>query len=178
MSREKLTVEYVRSIIQYDPETGLFRWRARSLAYFKTKRACSTWNTRYVGTIAGAVRRNGYRQINICGAIYFEHRLAFLIMTGEWPPKDIDHKNLNKADNRWDNLRAATRSQNLGNMAAHRDNTSGVKGVNWSCRQNKWIARIQVKGNRVFLGGFDNIADAAEAYKKAAFQGFGGYART
>ena len=102
-----ITQEYLKSILSYDPETGLFTWLVQ-----KGARAL-------VGSIAGTIRNNGYLKINIDKQLYYAHRLAHLYMTGEWPKNHIDHINGIKNDNHWCNLREATYSQNNKNRASY-----------------------------------------------------------
>lgn len=102
-----LTQEYLKSILFYDPETGLFVW-LKSLS-----------NRAKIGTPAGTLRSNGYLKTNIDGQLYYNHRLAWLYMTGEWPAYNIDHINGIKDNNEWKNLREATHSQNNKNRAAY-----------------------------------------------------------
>ena len=83
---------------------------------------------------------------------------------GEWPQAEIDHKDLNKTNNAWDNLRCATRSQNMNNIAMHRDNKSGFKCVSLKKSINKWRSQISVNGKRIHLGYFDDPRDAYFAY--------------
>lgn len=104
-----LTQEYLRRILDYDPETGIFRWRARP-------ERSRQWNTRYLGAKAGSLMQIGYRAIIIDGKHNYEHRIAWLYCYGEWPPTIIDHINGCPSDNRLANLRLATHSQNLFNQ--------------------------------------------------------------
>lgn len=167
--RKGLTAEILRTLVCYDPETGQFtRLAAPSRA--AGKRA---------GTLAAPYRNsNGYTLISLgrrwrCRA----HHLAWLYMTGEWPILDIDHINGIRSDNRWANLRAATRSQNLQNAGIRSDNTSGVKGVCFDKARQKWLAQIAVGGRRMVLGRFVSKDDAARAYSEAASRFFGDFAR-
>jgi len=175
--REALTADYVRSILHYAPETGVFTWRERPCEHFATLNACGVWNSRCAGKTAGNIDR-GYVQITIDGRPYRAHRLAWLYMTGEWPINDIDHASLDRSDNRFANLREATRSQNGANRRAMSNNTSGVKGVSWHASTRKWQARIQVAGKSKPLGYFDDLEAAAAAYERAAHETFGEFART
>lgn len=90
---------------------------------------------------------------------------------------DIDHKNRNGLDCRRENLRAATSSQNLGNTAKKRTNTSGFKGVYWHRKLNKWFAQITCNGKQRHLGCFAEKEAAADAYIRAAKELFGEFAR-
>ena len=159
--RNDLTARYVRSILTYNAHNGILRWRRRNDVPQK-------WNARYAGTIAGTVRGDGYRLVVINGRIYLASRIIWLIKTGKWPMHDVDHKNVNPSDDRWKNLRQATPPQNGHNHRKRTNNRSGFKGVYWSERFCKWIARIRVHPKRINLGGFDNAKDAADAYCEAA----------
>src|SRR3546814_8274071 len=86
-------------------------------------------------------------------------------MTGKWPRGEVDHRNGARDDNRWCNLRKATKAQNQANARRRRDNTSGVKGVTWNKARKKWVAQIQAGGKRMSLGGFPTIEAAANDYR-------------
>jgi hypothetical protein len=94
-----LTVERLRELLTYDPETGELRWRV-------TRRRAAK------GSLAGTLNRNGYRNIEVEQRCYKAHRLAWLYVTGEWPKETIDHINCKRDDNRWANLRQATTAEN------------------------------------------------------------------
>lgn len=103
--------------------------------------------------------------------------LMHRILTGAEGKSQVDHKDMNKLNNRCDNLRVCSRSDNYANQKAYKTNTSGYKGVNYMPRIKKWVARVQVEGERIYLGVFSTKRDAAEAYNKAALQHFGEFAR-
>jgi len=168
---------FVRSILDYDPETGVFTWRPRPIEHFKTERAWKIWNTRFSGTFAGGVDGNGYCQIAIDNKRYKSHRLAWLYMTGEWPKDQIDHVNMTRADNRFCNMREATNSENGGNRGAQCNNTSGYKGVNWRNDKSRWRAKIRSNGKDIHLGYFDCPAAASFAYQISADKHHGEFAR-
>lgn len=155
--RNDLTAEYVRSILDYDPETGVLTWKERSDVRKRN------WNTRYAGKIAGTTIGNGRGQIRIHKRGYYSYRLAYLIQTGEWPPDVIDHRDSN-ADDRWKNLRPATQLQNMQNTKMRSHNTSGAMGVCWDKRRGKWLARV----GKFHVGRFDRIEDAVAARIEAA----------
>ena len=110
-----LTQERLKEVLHYDPETGIFAWQVQ------------TGRSR-LDSPAGYTRRDGYRQIKVDKRVYLAHRLAWLFMMGAWPSEEVDHINCNKVDNRWTNLRPATRGQNNANSRARRSK-SGIKGV-------------------------------------------------
>ena len=100
--------------IHYDPVTGVFTWEASKPRIRK-------------GSRAGGLTERGYRKIRINGKKYFEHRLAFYLVTGEWPTDQVDHINGTTDDNRWINLREASNGQNQWNAKPY--SSTGVKGV-------------------------------------------------
>ena len=157
---------FIRSALHYDHETGIFTWRHRVGIYRGINNRCA-------GTIAGTPDGNGYISIRIDQHRFKAHRLAWCWMMGSDPASDIDHIDCDRSNNRFANLRIATRTQNLGNSSKRFDNTSGHKGVCWDKRAKKWKASICISGNSMHLGNFYNIEDAAEAYKRAAINHFG-----
>jgi len=171
------TLAEMSALLAYDPETGLFTWKPRAPEMFvcakHQKRECLRWNNRHAGNIAGHVNSKGYVSINIFGKQRKAHRLAILFTTGNWPKKDIDHINMNKADNRISNLREATRQENVANSNLRASNKSGIKGV-WSHRiKGKWVAGISTK----HIGVFDCPAAASFAYQIKAHELYGEFAR-
>src|SRR3546814_9910391 len=99
-------------------------------------------------------------------------------MTVEWPAVPVDHRDLDKANNRWLNRRLATNGQNQANTPKRRRNTSGIKGVYWHKRVAKWQAAIMVCGRLKSLGYRNTKEEAAALYAAAASQHFGEFART
>lgn len=175
MAERQLTQEYVRSLFDYDLQTGEFRWRERDLACFKNKQACGAWNTKYAGTTAGTKRADGYVIIRVSGVNQCAHRLAWLYVVGEIGRLDIDHIDRNPSNNAFHNLRPATRSQNIANSSLRADNTSGSKGVT-RARNGRWRAMITIGGSNRHIGTFDTVAEASAAYASAADNAFDRYA--
>lgn len=146
-----LTQERVRELFHYDPETGQLIWavqRGRSPA----------------GVRAGRVHHRGYREVRIDGVLYREHRIIWLWMTGAEPEDECDHANRDRADNRWDNLRAATRLSNMQNLGISPLNTSGLPGASFHKARGKWRATITLAGKSNHLGHFDTAQEAHEVY--------------
>lgn len=169
-------VAYLRECLDYDPETGEFRWKTRPLGHFVSARGHWQWNPKFAGKIAGSLDRLGYRLIGIDGVLFRAHRLAWLLVHGEPVPVEIDHYDRNPDNNSADNLRAATRSENMANTVLRRDSTVGAKGVQ---RQpnGRFQAVIRHRNMRFCLGTFDTIEEAAEARRKAARHLNGEFAR-
>lgn len=156
--------ESVAAYLDYDPDTGIIRRRVRG-------------GKVPAGAIAGFLSGQGYRIIRVCGAQTQAHRLAWLLHYGEWPAREIDHINGVRDDNRIINLRLATRTENNWNTRARADNTSGFKGVYYHKTNNRWVAKIQRDGRRLFLGCFPTKEAAAAAVIAVRADLHGQYAR-
>lgn len=161
----ELTAALLREALNYDSESGLFTW--------KTPRPKIR-----VGNVAGKIGTHGYRLICIDHKSYGAHRLAWLYMTGEWPVAEIDHINHDRLDNSFANLRPASRVENQGNKVRQSNNKSGFKGVSRERRRNKWVAEIRRGNTRLYLGQYDDINHAAEAYRIAASKLYGEFAHS
>lgn len=154
MAKEILTQSYLKSALNYCQESGIFTHIVGS------KRISP-------GTKAGTLHPNGYIQISINYRRYLAHRLAWLYVYGEWPPREIDHINHIRSDNRICNLRAADRIDNLKNRSLQKNSMSGITGVSWHAARRKWIAAIMVNKKYIHLGYFENIEDARDVRKQA-----------
>lgn len=170
-----LTAKQLRSALDYNSETGVFSRRVRE----NTSENVRLWNGRYAGKAAGYIDMFGYVSIKIGNIAYRAHRLAWLYMTGNWPPDEIDHIDMNKSNNSWKNLRCATRAQNQGNTRVQRNNLSGLKGVSAATGSKKYpfMARITVAGRTRSVGRFKTKAEGFAAYQDAAIETFGEYSR-
>lgn len=158
---------YLQVCFIYNPETGELIWRERPREHFNDQRSYMRWNTCYADTIAGSPTASGHRTVLINKTPYLIHRVAWKLMTDEEPP-EIDHINGVRFDNKWKNLRAATKSQQIGNRhSLNRTNTSGFRGV--SPYQGRWKAQLGTK----YLGMFDTPEAANEVYEAAAREHFG-----
>lgn len=158
-----ITQAILKSLLHYSPATGEFTWLvARGM--------------QKPGKKAGFVDQDGYVKIRIFKRNYSAGPLAYLYMMGEWPAVQVDHKNRKGCDDRWENIRPATSSQNIANTSLHRDSRTGFKGVTKRGRYNKWRARIVVRGREMHLGMFDSAEAASKAYITAAQKYFGEFA--
>lgn len=160
-----LTASRLRDVLDYNPETGEFRWRV-------ALSSCAP-----AGSLAGCKSPEKYVRIRIDGKLYHGHRLAWLYVHGEWPARGLDHRNLQRGDNRIANLRPANQSQNCANRGLDKANTSGIKGVSWWDARGKWVAKIECKKRKYTLGYFGTKEAAAIAYAEAANRLFGEFAR-
>lgn len=151
---EGLGVERLKDLLDYDPETGLFRWRR-----YRARGARA-------GDVAGSLCE-GYVNIQIDGVTYRGHRLAWLYVTGRAAENEIDHINGDRADNRLANLRTATRAENRQNLhGPYKSGASGVLGVTRrrNGRRKPWVAQIQEGKAKRHLGYFASVEEASAAY--------------
>lgn len=139
----RLSADYLRQIINYNPESGVFTWRERRGRVSP-------------GEKASCMDKHGYVVIRIDGHLYKSYRLAWLYMFNKWPDKEVDHLNGIRNDNRIANLREATHSENNQNVQLKKSNTSGYKGVSWSKSVGKWHAYSRVNGQRIHIGYFED----------------------
>lgn len=164
MMAKRPTASYVRSRLKYSANTGKLTWKTKP----GNSSTINGWNTKYSGKQAGCAYGAGYLSISIDGIIYQATSVIWLIVTGKWPTKEIDHEDLNPSNNSWTNLRVASRGQNGSNRRKQKNNTSGYKGVHWCKRSKKWFARITVDRKIIYLGHFLNKLVAYNAYVKAS----------
>lgn len=156
-----LTKERAAEIFSYDPDTGTFRWLndirgGRNMAFVKAR----------AGDVAGFHGGERYWVLSVGGVHVAAHRVAWLLMTGELPTQDIDHINGVRDDNRWANLRHATRSENMENLKRpHADNQTGFLGV--TRKRDKFEASITKNRRRHRLGVFESPQEAHQAYLRA-----------
>lgn len=151
--------ERLKELLTYDPLTGAFIWND-----------CTRKDLR--GKQAGNIRKDGYRHIKIDGKSYYAQRLAFLYMTGSWPLNHVDHDNTIKHDNKWLNLREATRSQNMGNKNVAKTSRTGVKGITVDMR-GRYRAVLRNK----HIGMFATLEEAKEAWNEQAKKEYGQFFR-
>ncbi|MFC2189642.1 HNH endonuclease [Enterobacter hormaechei] len=124
-------VTLLKTHLAYYPDTGEFVWLRRS-----SPRAAA-------GDIAGTEDARGYKKVMLRRKAYMLHRLAFVFM-GQPVPDEIDHVNTIKGDNRWQNLRPCTRSQNTGNQNVRGDNQYGVKGLLRNKKSGSWYGQVVI----------------------------------
>lgn len=148
-----LSHDDVANLLKYNPKTGNLIWLYRSNS--------PQWNAKFGGCRAGYQHGQGYIALGINNKLYLAHRIAWLLTHKEWPSEIIDHVNGCRHDNRLTNLRAVSHSINSRNSVQQRRNTSGVTGVSWHKKAQKWYAEVHVNKQKHYLGLFARIADAA-----------------
>ncbi len=165
--------DQLNALLSYNPKTGILVWKHRPASRFKDLRSCNRWNAVYAGKRAGTVDRYGYIAINLNGKLNRAHRIAWFMMTGKWPEGCLDHINGVRSDNRWENLREATRSQNNCNKALRSNNKSGTSGISRHPANGKWRVQICFEGKKHHIGYFYSKQQAIEARKLAEKQHHG-----
>jgi hypothetical protein len=148
-------IDQFNECLSLDAATGRLYWRKKIASKI------------VVGAEAGSQRKDGYKTINLFGHSYLAHRIVFAMLNGHCD-NEIDHINGDPSDNRPENIRAVTRSQQNMNRGVHCNNTSGHKGVYWFKPKGYWQARIKVAGKYISLGYFRSIENAVEAYNAGA----------
>jgi hypothetical protein len=160
--------DFVRQMLDYDPETGVLIWRRRP--------GEAWWNKRYAGTPAGSLKPSGRLDVAIGHTLFRAHRLIWLMVHGDPVPEVIDHADKNKSNNRLHNLRAATKAENGFNSGARKNNTTGIKGVG-RFGNGRFRARVTSGGKDVHLGYFATLAEAAKTRREAAERLHGEFVR-
>lgn len=156
-----LTAERLRELLSYDPATGEFRWRVIPWQSKSAKAGCLDKST-------------GYIRIGVAGGLYWAQRLAWLYVTGEWPLRQVDHRNLVRSDNRLNNLRQADISQQRAN-GSPRKNASGYRGV-YPTTSGTWQAKLMWRGKRIYFGNFATAEAAHVARRAGEIKYFGEFA--
>lgn len=153
MQTPHITHKTLIETFNYENSTGIFRWAEKA-----TKKAL-------IGKVAGSFDNDGYRQIKINKRVYREHRLAWFYVYGEMPNGFlIDHRNGIKSDNRINNLRLSTPSENMRNQTKHFDGGSGFKGVTFNKTAKKWQAHCWANGKQNYLGVYLTPELASDVY--------------
>jgi hypothetical protein len=164
MKIQTLTHAELLANLAYDPSTGLFTWITKRSGVKRAVAGCK---------MGAGKRRKEQWMIGLLGRAYIRGRLAWFYMTGEWPI-EIDHRDGDRMNDRWANLREATRAQNEANKSVRRNNKLGIKGVD--IFEGKFRAQIY-RGRKYMLGSFSTLEEAAEAYAQAARDFDGDFAR-
>ena len=172
---KELSIELLNKIISYNAETGTLLWKEMSIetgaALGKNTRGIIIFNSKVAHTAISNITNQGYVRLSIRikgnKHEYRAHRVAWALHYGEWPVGDMDHINGDRADNRIENIRLVSISDNQRNLCMPKNNTSGQMGVHYDKRIKKWIARISDKNKKVQLGSYVLLEDAIKVRKKA-----------
>jgi hypothetical protein len=177
-----ITAAQLRAIFNYNPETGELFWKARTPDMFAEgslgrAAVCKSWNTKFAGKKAFSDDRKGYYQTPLYGRVYRTHRIIWVLQTGQWPSEHIDHADGNGKNNRFGNLREATKAQNAFNAKTRVDSETGLKGAAPTKSKKKFVGYIRNSGRKTYLGTFNTPEEAHAAYVEAALETRGQFAR-
>lgn len=142
----KIDSTRLRELVNYDPITGVFTWKAK-------RKRCSP------DTRAGGQHPAGYVYIRLDDRAYAAHRLAWLYVYGTWPLLSIDHINRCKSDNRIENLREVTHTKNMQNKTYRTAKLMGARK-----RNGRWVAELGFDGETYRMGRFDTPEEAHLLY--------------
>lgn len=183
-TRLKMKTEISQELLQecFVYSEGKLFWKERPRSHFKDYRGFRAWNSRYPGTEAGCLRGESKHNdircvITFNKKSYLRYQLIWLLHYGTINSL-IDHKDCNTTNDRIENLRESTATQNRGNTKLTKRNTSGYKGVSIYKKTGKWTAHIRCNNIQKNLGYFDTPEEAHEAYMEAARKCFGEFARS
>lgn len=157
---KELTQEYLKELFTY--HDGNLYWKVNKPGL-------------KIGDKAGSLQIHGYYSVGINYKQYYNHRLIYLYHYG-YIPKYIDHIDNNSLNNKIENLRKVTMSQNIMNSRLNKNSSSQYKGVSWYKPSQKWRSRIKIDGKEIYLGSFDDDWTAAFIYNVYARGVFGKYA--
>ena len=162
--------EYLHKLLIYKPDTGLLFWKPRSPDMFNSgKQAreliCSRWNSKNAQKEAFVTLRKGYKNGAINGVNFAAHRIIWTMQTGAPPSGLIDHVNGIRTDNRMENLRDVSMSENLKNRCIGRRNKSGCLGVFFN--GSNWTCQIGHSGRAHHVGQFETFDEAVDARRRA-----------
>lgn len=156
-----LTQEYVKNLFDY--RDGKLYWKVAR-------------KNIYIGKQAGHIKPTGITLVGFDNKTYLIHRIIYLYWHGEMP-EFIDHIDGNPGNNKIENLRRCTKSENNWNSVKRKDNSSGIKGISWHKKDGKWHARLMVDKQNVYLGAYTDIAEAAKAVTLARAHYHGAFAK-
>lgn len=175
--RELPSPELLRKLLRYEPETGKLFWLPRDREFFNSDGSWKAWNTRFANKEAFSQAHNqGYLMGGIFKQSHLAHRIIWALQTGEWPVYEVDHSDRNRKNNIWENLRAASATENTSNRCSRKNSTSKYLGVNWSDAAQKWLVRIRKNRFQKYIGIFNCEIEAAKAYDAAAKEIHGQFA--
>jgi hypothetical protein len=154
MKNSKITADKIREVLDYNPDSGEFKWKKRLSQGTQA------------GTVAGCLNTMGYWQIGVLAEKHYGHRLGWLHYYGEWPQSEVDHIDGNPANNRINNLRLAGRSTNMQNLTrVNKKTQSGILGVHVT--KQGFSSKIMINYKSIHLGNFKTAEEAHAAYVAA-----------
>lgn len=157
-------IAFLRECFDCNPETGVLIWKARPKSHFATESKWRRHMTVSSGREAGTINAHGYKVVRVTysglAQLYPVHRIVWALLHGR-DASVIDHINGNRSDNRAENLRELTQSENV---RKKHPTKAGLRGAHYDKSRGKWLAQIRIDGRQVFLGRFDTEEAAHCAY--------------
>jgi len=164
-----ITQEKLKQVFNYSEDTGIFTYKERLIDNCESEGHRKSWNSQYSGKEAGTKTSHGYIVVSAYGERYYAHRLAWLYVYGVWP-KYIDHIDGDGCNNKINNLRSVTQSENIKNTRIQDKSVSGVIGVTWDKSREKWIVKITSEGRVYNLGRYKDFFEAVCVRKSKEIQ--------
>lgn len=165
MSKPLPSQDYLRRLLDYDPETGKLYWLPRPESMFANRRSWILWSSSRQGKEAFTYISGGYRVSNLPGYGGVKaHRIIWKMVHGD-EPEFIDHINHDRADNRLENLRAVSKTENARNRSGRRDRITGIYRHQYN--KNRWTVKIRCGERLNHVGYFDCIGKAIAARREA-----------
>jgi hypothetical protein len=158
-----IDIERLHQCLSYDAESGVLRWKVRV-------------GNVAAGSVAGCLDHRGYRLVRLVGRLLLAHRIAWALHYGAWPDRDLDHRNMDKTDNRIANLRLASRPHNNANTPS-RNGRGLPKGCYQLKGRDRWYSQIRVDGQLKRLGTFASLDEAAAAFQREHQAAHGDFSR-
>jgi len=169
--------ELLRKLLRYEPETGKLFWLPRDRDFFKSFRSYMSWNARDANTEAfTAIDTSGYKNGRILSVSLKAHRVIWAMQTGEYPKHQIDHIDHDRTNNKIENLRSATKHENMANRLPSKNSTSKYLGVYWATAAKSWRSCIRKNGKTHNIGIYKCEIEAAKAYDETAKKLHGDFA--
>jgi len=163
-----MNIELLKEYLDYDGETGIFRWKKSTAFHISEGKIAGCWSKYKTGEVR--------LKIKVLGKMYNANRIAYAFTHGPIPPgMVVDHADRDTMNNKISNLRLATKSENAFNRVKQKNNTSGFKGV--SRNRDRWRAIISENGNFHHIGTFDTPELAHQAYAKAQVKYHGSFSK-
>lgn len=170
-------VEYLRECFAYNPVSGKVTWQHRPERHFGSAGIAAQRNA-LAGRAVCHIGAAGYIRVKLDRTTYLLHRIIWAIHSGKFDEElEIDHINGNRLDNRFDNLRLATHTENNRNRSVNSNNKLGIRGVYWHATAQKYYAYVGFNGRREHLGSFDSVATAEQVVKAARASRHGAFAK-
>lgn len=162
-------IQELRDKLAYDPYTGIITWRAAPI-----RKKCGHQIRISIGDVAGKIQKDGYLRMTFDRIPYLNHRVAYAIFYGDWPPEEIDHIDRDKANNRITNLKPVTRKENMRNIGPYLryqpiSKNGFPPGVHWQCYRRKDLMAKPYKAvlRKRHLGVFHTVEEASASFEAA-----------